>query len=323
MLLSARLLPLTDSNEPTLWEVQEMNKESKEPGQTITLPDGRQLGYLVVGEGKPVFWFHGWPSSRLELLCLKGIAASKHLQIVGIDRPGFGLSTYAHDKGSRDVASDVTFLADHLRLGRFGLVGFSAGGHHAVTCAALLAPRITKAVVICGLSLPARTSGMMLPIFRIGFRLGTMPIVGTWIHKQHRDSILEAVNGLDAYVEPWTTRYSLRGLPKDDAEFRSSPSENRDTFHRSMAEAYHQGADSIRAYIQEVRLAKKGWDVDLSRIPSGIVHIWHGAADRHAPVSNAYRNAESIPGSHLKVFKNEGHMFFLNHMEELGELLSS
>jgi hypothetical protein len=40
-----------------------------EDNQTISLPDGRQLGYLIVGKGAPVFYFHGTASSRLELAC--------------------------------------------------------------------------------------------------------------------------------------------------------------------------------------------------------------------------------------------------------------
>ena len=39
--------------------------------QTFSLPDGRQLGYCIVGEGKPVLYFHGTASSRLETLLLK------------------------------------------------------------------------------------------------------------------------------------------------------------------------------------------------------------------------------------------------------------
>jgi pimeloyl-ACP methyl ester carboxylesterase len=47
----------------------------------------------------------------------------------------------------------------------------------------------------------------------------------------------------------------------------------------------------------------------------------HGMAD--IPVYNAHRNAKAIPGAHLRLFENAGHYFWLNHLEELGELLSS
>ena len=48
--------------------------------QTLTLPDKRQLGYAVEGEGKPVIYFHGTASSRLEILLLKEFAHTNHFQ---------------------------------------------------------------------------------------------------------------------------------------------------------------------------------------------------------------------------------------------------
>ena len=89
-------------------------------------------------------------------------------------------------------------------------------------------------------------------------------------------------------------------------------------------EAFRQGDNAIRALIQDFEIAKKGWDVDLSQIPSGLVHIWHGTVDRHVPVSNAYRNAEAIPGAHLEIFESEGHFTLIsNNLEKLGKTISS
>jgi len=75
--------------------------------------------------------------------------------------------------------------------------------------------------------------------------------------------------------------------------------------------------------IQEVKLMKKGWEVDLSQIPSGLVYVWHGTADKTAPVSNAYKNAKAIPGAHLEIFEGEGHTLFFDNLEKLGEIFSS
>jgi len=299
-----------------------MNKASNEPGQTITLPDGRQLGYLIIGKGKPVFWFHGLPASRLEALSLRGIADSKHLQVIGADRPGFGLSTYAPNRTFRDTASDVAFLADKLGIDTFALVGISGGGHYAITCAALLAKRLSRVVVICGLSLPLDPAGMV-PIYRIGYRLAPVLLIGTCIIKRDRNTFLRMGKDTDRYMKSRAGRSFLKHLPEDDAKFYTSRSENRDLLMRSTVEAFRQGPDTIRTVIQEAKLIRKGWDVDLSQIPPGLVHIWHGTTDRHILVSNSYKNAKAIPGAHLKIFENEGHLFLLNHLEELGELLSS
>lgn len=157
-----------------------MSKLSREEGETVSLPDGRSLGYLIVGEGKPVFYFHGLPGSRLDVFLQKGFS-SKHLQMIGVDRPGFGLSTFAPNRRVSDFAADISFLANHLRIDKFALLGISGGAHYVITCAALLTERVTRAVVISGASLPIDTSEMSR-MNRLFFTLGTMPIVGTYGH---------------------------------------------------------------------------------------------------------------------------------------------
>lgn len=302
--------------------VKEMSKESKEPGQTITLPDGRQLGYLIVGEGKPVFWFHGAGSCRLEVLVQKGTAGYEGLQIIGVDRPGFGLSTYHSGKSFRSFAADVSFLADHLGLERFQTVGISDGGHHVITCAALLATRLSRVVVLCGLSLPPDISGVSA-VNKVYWRLATMPFLGTLYNRLLRRVTLQMEQDPDLFMKSKAGKFFLKDLPNGERKLFATPSQIREGILQALVSSYGQGSGSIRAGVQEARLVRKGWDVDLSQIPSGLVHIWHGTADRTVPVSNAYRNAKAIHGAHLKIFENEGHFFVLNHLQELGELLRS
>jgi len=295
-----------------------MTLVSDEEGQTITLPDGRQLGYLVVGEGNPVIHFHSGLSSRLEAIFFEEIARSESLQIIGVDRPGFGLSTYAPKRRISDFATDVSLLLDQLGIEKFMLTGYSTGGPYAITFAA--AERVLRVIVISGLSLPLDTSELSR-IDKILYT--TTPIIGTWIQKRQRNIFLEIVKDPDAYLKSQAGRKMLKDLPKDLASIISSPSKSRDIFLRSVKEVYKQGSDSIKALIQERKLMKNGWDVDLSKIPKGLVHIWHGTADKNAPISNAYKNTKAIPGAHLEIFQDEGHTLLFNNLEKLGEILSS
>jgi len=297
-----------------------MSRVSKEEGEIVSLPDGRNLGYLIVGEGKPVFYFHGLPGSRLDILLQKG-NSSKHLQMIGVDRPGFGLSTFAPNRRVSDFAADISFLANHLGINKFALLGISGGAHYVITCAALLAERVTRAVAISGASLPLDTSEMSR-MNKLFFTLGTMPIAGKWLQKKQRDRIFKIAKDPDAYMESERVRKMLKNVPKEEAKLFLD-SEFQDVLFRSSVEAYRQGSDSIRAMIQEVKLMKRGWEVDLSQIPSGLVYIWHGTADKNAPVSNAYKNAKAIPGAHLEIFEGGGHVLFFDNLEKLGEILSS
>jgi len=298
-----------------------MSQASMEQGETISLPDGRKLGYLIAGEGKPVFYFHGVPTSRLDVLYFQKKISSTHLQIIGVDRPGFGLSTFAPNRRVSDFAADISFLANHLGIDRFALLGVSGGGHYVITCTALLKERVTRAVVVSGASCPVETAGMHR-MNKWGFRLSPIPIVGEWLEKQGRDIMLKMAKDPDTFMASKQGRNMLKNLPEDQAKLFQDP-ELRDGSCRSIVEFYRQGSDSIKAKVQEVKFMKKGWEVDLSQILPGLVYIWHGTADTNVPVSNAYKNAKAIPGAHLEIFEGGGHMIIFDNIERLIEILGS
>ncbi|MDQ4079090.1 MAG: alpha/beta hydrolase, partial [Chloroflexota bacterium] len=64
--------------------------------KSIQLKDGRLLGYAEYGDpaGQPIFFFHGWPGSRLEARPLTEPAAVHGARVIAADRPGFGLSDF-------------------------------------------------------------------------------------------------------------------------------------------------------------------------------------------------------------------------------------
>jgi len=296
-----------------------MSEESKEEeGQTVTLPDGRKLGYLIVGAGKPVFYFHGLlVGSRLDVLNMREAAEHVNLQIIGVDRPGFGLSTFAEKSRICDFASDINFLADHLRFDKFAIVGVSGGGHYAITCAALLPERLVKVLVIMGLSLPLDVSDMRSEV-KMLYNFMTNPLIGTMLLKKVRETTLEMIKDPDRFLKSEAGRKMLGDLGEVQID-GESPRLN--VGRRSIEEFYRQGDDSIKAIIQEVKLMKKGWDVDLSTIPSGLVHIYHSTADINSPVSNAHRNAKAIPGAHLEIFEEKIHLLASRNLKKIFEVL--
>lgn len=292
-----------------------------EEGHTIALPDGRKLGYLIIGEGKPVFYFHGSPLSRLDVLNLRDVAYSKHLQMIGVDRPGFGLSTFKPNRKIRDFTADIRFLADHLGIDRFSLIGYSSGGPYGIDCAVSMPERVTRAIIIGGISLPIDYSELTKEA-QIYSRLVLKPIIGTLIVKKQRDTFLKWAKAPDDFIKTNVGRKAIENFSESDLKFWTQPSDVRDLFFRSVVEAYRQGSDSIKSLIQEERLFQSEWDVDLRQIPPGVVYIWHGSADNSVPISNANRNAEMIPRPILKIIENEGHFSsFFNHLDEIGELL--
>src|SRR4029450_5102188 len=88
--------------------------------QTIRLHDGRILGYAEYGspDGKTVFYFHGHPGARLEARFLANQATQFGVRLIGVDRPGMGLSSYQPGRSLLDWPDDVGKLAGHLGINR-------------------------------------------------------------------------------------------------------------------------------------------------------------------------------------------------------------
>ena len=121
--------------------------------QLITLPGGRRLAYAESGDaqGTAVIFFHGGPGSTLPMQPDEGaIAASLGIRLITVERPGYGGSDPHPGRRLLDWPSDVRALVDHLGIARFSLIGFSAGSPYALACAARLAERLNRVVIVGG-----------------------------------------------------------------------------------------------------------------------------------------------------------------------------
>ena len=119
---------------------------------SVTLQDGRQLGYAEYGnpEGKPIFYFHGTPGSRLEAGHLQNIAILNHYRLIGIDRPGMGLSSFHLKHTILSWPDDVEMFADCLGINKFSIVGHSGGAPFVAACAYKIPHRLYGAAIVSG-----------------------------------------------------------------------------------------------------------------------------------------------------------------------------
>src|SRR5947209_15085160 len=97
---------------------------------TMRLRDGRTLAYAEFGDpaGKPVLYMHGFPDSRLTRHPDDALTASLGVRVIIPDRPGMGGSDFRRARSLLERASFVAELADELKLDRFAVAGWSAGG---------------------------------------------------------------------------------------------------------------------------------------------------------------------------------------------------
>ncbi|KAI8272896.1 hypothetical protein K4K56_002229 [Colletotrichum sp. SAR 10_98] len=129
----------------------------KDTTEVLTLPDGRKLGYSQYGlsTGKPIFYCHGLPGSRVEAGHLHEAALETGARIIATDRPGMGLSTFQTERKLLDHPKDLEHLASHLKINEYGVMGVSGGGPYALACARAMPRDKLKAVaIVCGIGPP-------------------------------------------------------------------------------------------------------------------------------------------------------------------------
>ena len=219
-----------------------------ETAQVFSLPDGRQLGFSVVGEGAPVLYFHGTASSRLETLLLKDFASEYGFQVIGVDRPGYGLSTFAPRTRLRDFTADVNSLMAHLGLERFALLAWSGGGPFGLVYVALFPERVSKAVIVGSPALPfdvatAHNGSLVRYAMKV-------PTLAMWGLKRFRAEVLRANRDIEAFLESKSGKKMVASWPEADAKFFADPVWLR-LMYGSIAEGFRQGNDGVKAVFQE------------------------------------------------------------------------
>ncbi len=276
----------------------------------IVLRDGRSLAYAEYGapRGTPLFYFHGFPGSRLEACVAAEVAERDGARIIAVDRPGMGGSTFQPHRRIPDWADDVRELADHLSLERFAVLGVSGGGPYALSCACRLADRLTRVVVVGGvapLEGPGSTAGM-LRLHRIGlyFARGNPARTRRWF----------AVAGVLIRRHPeWVLRQLAARIGSPDREVLCRPG-LRQVLLGSMREAARQGSDGLA---MDLSLYARPWGLDLSAVTQEVL-LWYGERDRIVPAAMGRRLALSLGRSRLNVLPAEGHFSLIfDHLEEI------
>src|SRR5882762_8572347 len=131
------------------------------------LADGRYLSYREMGEasGQPVFFFHDALGSRLDWPVNDGAVRAAGVHLVTVDRPGYGCSDPEPGRTLAGWADDIRQLADKLRWERFRVIGWAAGGTHALAVAYYLPGRVTRVDTIGVPSLPTAPMGSQLRFY--------------------------------------------------------------------------------------------------------------------------------------------------------------
>jgi pimeloyl-ACP methyl ester carboxylesterase len=278
---------------------------SSEPFETLTLKDGRKLGYLDVGarDGHVVFHFHGHGSSRLEGLILEEAAGRLGLRVIALDRPGVGRSDPNEGDRLLDWPSDVAEAADQLGIARFAVQGMSAGGPYALACAQALQSRITACSLISAVPPPevARRSGPRVRrmMWWIAYRFPNYLRRRLMQFRPDGPPREDLVEQRMLRVAQWLGGEDLRLMHIESL---------RNVLARTMMETARQSGAGNRAEIE--RLVKP-WGFDIAAMTGPRVFVWHGDEDRIMPIGPARAMARRLRDSTATFYTGEGHFSVL------------
>jgi len=272
---------------------------------SIRLTSGRTLEVSEGGDlkGLPVFTLHGTPGSRLLYPPHVADAESRHIRLIGHNRPGYGDSTPLPGRTIVETAADVAAIADELGLDRFAVWGISGGGAPALGCASALPRRVVAVSSVAGTA-PFTAEGLDWFAGMGEFNVEDTKLMLSdpveWEAKSRRDADEQLEATKADILQMFATLLS-------EVDRSALSDELVGYLQAQFQEAYKAG---IRGGCDDSLAICWPWGFDPAsiRVP---VQIWHGRHDRFVPFSHGEWLASRIPEAEAHLERDEGHLSLL------------
>ena len=219
----------------------------------MKLRDGRFLGYTEYGvpDGHPILFFHGLAGgARLDAVYLHQAAVRNHCRLIGIDRPGVGLSSMDSHRTILSWADDVEAFAENLNIQQFSIIGHSAGAPFAAACAYKIPSRLTGVAIVAGMGpfeIPEATASLSRGQRFLNKVIKAMPWVATCC--MTLTSMM--------FKSPRLLQLGLKQMPEEDQiAIRSLGSD--EAIAAMMMESFKQG---VAGTSQEMRRIIEPWGI--------------------------------------------------------------
>jgi pimeloyl-ACP methyl ester carboxylesterase len=278
--------------------------------------DGRTWAVREAGDpdGRPLVYFHGTPSSRLEPAFADDACAELGVRLVSFDRPGYGGST-PQPFGLVSVARATAAIADRLGIERFATVGQSGGGPFSLACAAVLGDRVTRCGVTAGAvpyQLVPGAQDRLDDDDRAAVALLPDEVAAAAAFARAFVPLQQAFRAGDAAI---LSGFRARGSVRD-RELLDRPdvaailvASRRESLVASVEGA---GWDNV-AWVGP-------WTIDLADVRRP-VHLWYGDDDPVAAADAGPWMRDHLPDATLHVAAGDGHMAVVGHVREIIETL--
>jgi pimeloyl-ACP methyl ester carboxylesterase len=257
--------------------------------------NNQKLGVYEYGQedGQVVFYFHGFPGSRLDgvLFDFEPLARDLGLRIIAIDRPGIGNSDFQPNRKLQNWISTVSSIADLIKVDKFSVLAISGGAPYGFAVAYGLPDRLYSLTIV---------SGMGPFDYRESLN-GTAMLIPK-LNSIIRKIIVWLMNiGIKKNPEKFK-RNIINTLPECDNKYLVQSGKINDVVF-AFQEALKQG---LNGYLQEAKIYKNKWQFNLSEIRAKVI-LWHGTADNNVKIELAQRIESEIPDCKANYIENEGH----------------
>ena len=234
------------------------------------------------------------------------------VRYIDVSRPGFGRSDPSPGRRIVDFPRDLEALADRLGLGRFAVLGVSAGGPYALACAMSLPERTIASAVVSSLSpLSPPHAGRRMPAhLRLPLRV--------LVRRPELSKRLSArLIRLVARHPRAVARLARLGATPADRRLLGTA----DTAMTAVESFLASAAAGVQGMVDDYLACCTAWGFEPSEV-AGEVHLWHGEQDRFVPVEQARALAAALPRCRAQFDPVDGHFFFRRRVDEvLGALI--
>jgi pimeloyl-ACP methyl ester carboxylesterase len=244
---------------------------------------GHALSLDDVGDphGTPVVYLHGGGDSRLSRHPDDSIVAALGIRLLAVDRCG----PPRRHRSLRDWAEE---LAAALPLERFGVVGWSAGGPHALALAAVAPERVSR-IALVGSMPPPDLVGLLPADVRTAMRVSrVLPRV--------------AARRLEAWGRQPTPP---TGDPATDAAYA-----------RGRVESFRGGGLWLA---RELAYLGRPWRFELADVRAPVT-LWWGDDDRVCPPPIGRAFEERLPNAELRLVDGTHQLLFARWRDILADV---
>jgi len=279
----------------------------------LPLKSGGQLAYVEYGSatGTPVFFFHGWPSSRTMAQLTDAAARELGVRIISPDRPGIRDSSFQPNRKLVDWPQIVEQLADHLEIERFRILAISGGAPYAYAAAWRFPKRVLAVAIASGAP----------PIVDLGDDSGLLSLYRRmlWLHRCSPQTlrVLFYLAGAIARIRP-PVRFRplvfklLKLQPCDAASLEDSVA-----FEACFESQRRAWRASVKGLTVDAEIFAAPWGFRLEDVDVP-VRLWHGTKDRAFSTRVAEYVTARLPNCTTRYVEGEGHYSVpIRHMREI------